>query len=310
MLGLIADPNTPHGLRVDEVTDPIPEVDQALIDVRAVSLNHGEVTHVAARPPGTVHGWDFAGVVRTPATDGSGPAAGARVVGYVLGGAWAQLVAAPTDQFAELPEAVSFEDASTLPVAGMTAIRALDLGGNLLGRRVLITGAAGGVGSLAVQLACRSGAHVTGVVSSEERGSYVRDLGADETIMELDPEGDRYDLILEGVGGKSLGAALARVAPRGLVVNFGNSSHQPTTFGPSVWHYWTNSGSRLHLFQIFDEVAYRGSCHRDLHLLGREVAAGRLATNVGYTANWRDAGPAFEALAGRQIRGKAILTID
>lgn len=310
MLGLVADPEAPDGLRLAKVDDPVPGDDQALIEVRAVSLNHGEVAHVHARPPGTVHGWDYAGVVRAPAADGSGPAEGTRVAGYVIGGAWAQLVAAPTRQFAVLPDAVSLEDAATLPVAGMTAVRALDLGGNLLGRRVLVTGAAGGVGSFAVQLASRSGAHVTGVVRGEERARYVRGLGADQTITELSAEGDRYDLILEGVGGDSLAAALARVAPRGLVVNFGNASNQATTFAPSVWHYWTNPGSRLHLFQVFDEVEQLGSCHRDLRLLGAELAAGRLAANVAVTASWREAGPVLAALVSREVLGKGVLIVD
>ena len=116
-----------------------------------------------------------------------------------------------TDLLAELPDDVSFEAASTLPVAGITAIRALEVGGALLGRRVLVTGAAGGVGRLAIQLAHRAGAHVTGVVRNAERGAGLRELGADELITTLEPDGENFDLLLESVGGASLAAALTRV---------------------------------------------------------------------------------------------------
>ena len=109
-------------------------------------------------------------------------------------------------------------------MAGLTALFALEAGGPLLGRRVLVTGAAGGVGRFAVQLAHNAGAHVTGVVRSLERGEGLRELGADELITELTPEGDPFDLLIESVGGASLGAALARVAPRGTVVAFGAST--------------------------------------------------------------------------------------
>ena len=85
-------------------------------------------------------------------------------MGIVDRGAWAQRVAVPTTTLAPLPDEVSDAQAATLPVAGLTALKALDIGGNPLGRRVLVTGANGGVGRLAVQLAAVAGAHVTALV--------------------------------------------------------------------------------------------------------------------------------------------------
>src|SRR5262249_38409864 len=127
------------------------------------------------------------------------------------------------------PANVSFAQAATLPVAGLTALRTLRHGGALVGRRVLITGAAGGVGTLAVQIAAHSGAHVTAVVGSPERASGLRGLRANEVIEGVDKAQGRFALILESGGGASLSAAVKLVEPNGIVVVYGNSSSQPTT---------------------------------------------------------------------------------
>ena len=134
------------GVEISDVPDPQPGSDQALVEVSAISLNRGEVKRLERSEPGVVWGWDLAGVVARPAADGSGPQRGARVVGLMLRGAWAELAAVRTEWLAELPDGVTFEQAATLPVAGLTALRALELGGFVLGKRVLVTGASGGVG--------------------------------------------------------------------------------------------------------------------------------------------------------------------
>ena len=308
MRALLARPSAPHGVELGEIDSPRPESDEALVAVRAVSLNRGEARYLPRREEGTVHGWDVAGVVEQPAADGSGPAEGERVVGLVSEGAWAEQAAVPTDRLAALPDEVTFEDAATLPVAGMTAVRALEVAGPLMGRRVLVTGASGGVGRFAIQLARDGGAHVTGVSSSPERASGLADLGADEVIPELTAEGEPFDVILESVGGASLAAALARVAPWGTIVAFGNSSGEETTFNVSP--FYALPGARLIGLRIFDEVDRRASGVRDLRLLAERVAAGRLDPQIGVTRSWREAGPTLDDLIERRVRGKAVLTID
>jgi NADPH:quinone reductase len=304
LLTCTADP----GVELAETDDPQPRPDEALVEVEAISLNRGEVRRLETAEPGLVHGWDLAGVVRRAAADGSGPPPGTRVVGLLNPGAWAQLAAVPTVDLAAIPDGVSFAQAACLPVAGMTALLALDIAGNLLGRRVLVTGASGGVGRLAVQLAHHGGAHVTGVSASPERARGLRELGADEVVHELTPEGERFDVVVEGVGGPSLAAALQRVAPDGTVVSFA-STETETSF-PTRSLFGGASGSTLYGLFVFHELPRRGGAGPLLTRLGGLVATGRLDPQIDLELGWRDAGRAIEALLERRVAGKAVLLVD
>ena len=306
MRALVADRSAPAGVSLREAPDPEPGPSEALIEVRAVSLNRGEVRRLPMREEGTIPGWDVAGIVRQPAPDGSGPQAGARVVALADEGGWAELAVAPTSRIAPLPDSVGFAAASTLPVAGVTAVRALEVGGPLLGRRVLVTGAAGGVGRFAVQLAHRAGAHVTGVVRSPERGAGLKEIGADELITELAPEGESFDLLLESVGGASLAAAFTRVGRKGTIVAFGAYSPEPTTF--RVETFYNRGGPRLYGLHVFHELEFHDTGIRDLTLLANALADGWLDPGIGATGRLWEPDELLHALIDRRVAGKAVLT--
>jgi len=306
MQALVAAPNRSDRIEHREVPEPSPARSEAIVEVRAVSLNRGEWNRLTVAQDGWRPGWDVAGIVIQRAADGSGPGEGTRVVGLVSGGGWGERVALPTAQLAELPTTVSFATAATLPVAGLTALRTLRVGGLLLGKHVLVIGAAGGVGRFAVQLAARAGARVTGVVGRTERKNGLVELGATEVTVGLDGARGPFDLILESAGGASLAAAFPLVATGGTIVSFGNSSREPTSF--LINDFYARGGARLYGFFLFYELA-RDPITRDLAYLVAEVAAGRLQAPVAMEVGWKDAGTALKALAERRVDGKAVLNV-
>jgi len=172
----------------------------------------------------------------------------------------------------------------------------------LLGKRVLVTGASGGVGSLAVQLADLSGARVTAVASRDlER---LRERGATEVVPEV--AGGPYDLILESAGGASLAAALDAVAFDGVIVLVGKSSGDdaPLSFRTLV------AGHAQARIETFLSALYEATAGADIATLLELLAAGRLSADVGLEADWADLPAALDALRDRQVAGKAVLTVS
>src|SRR5680860_1525568 len=153
----------------------------------------------------------------------------------------------------------------------------------------------------------RAGAHVTGVASGD-RAEGLRELGADELIDSFEPQGEEFDLILEAVGGASLSAAYKRVAADGTLVTFGDSSGDPVDYKASDF-YGRAAGARVYGFMVFRELARHQSGTRDLRTLADLVAAGELDPQIALEADWREPGPALQALLDRQVAGKAVLHV-
>ena len=309
MLGAVVHENR---LQVKELPSPMRSPSQALVRTIASSINQGEVRGIRSAPHWQISsgevwvpGWDFAGVVENAAEDGSGPPKGARVAGWVRQGAWAEYVSAETDQIVELPANVSFREAATLPIAGLTAWHALRVGGLAAGKRVLVLGANGGVGRFALQIARAAAAHTVGVVTSESKRASISDL-ADEIAVGLPVEG-AYDIILECVGGETLAKCFGLVAPYGSIVSYGNASGEQTCFDPGA--AFRKPCLRLQSFALYDELDRRPSRNEGLADLVDLLSQGRLRTDIVLEVGLADVQQACDALMERRVDGKAVLAI-
>jgi NADPH:quinone reductase-like Zn-dependent oxidoreductase len=301
---VVIDPGAASGWRQGEVDEPVPGPGRVVVATRHVSLNRGDINDVRSGrlPAGAVLGSDLAGVVIRAATDGQGPAAGTRVVA-LASGAFAQRVAVDVDALAVVPDGVNLADTAALPVAGVAAVQALRAGlleTRLKTARVLITGASGGVGRFAVQLAAYGGAHVIAVTSDARRGGELAALGADEVVTDLHQVGGPVDLVLDSVGGGQLVAAWDLLTPNGSVQCVGWSSGEPAVFAP---YAMVGPAKSLNSFLITGPVG------PDLATLVRLVERAELRVHVGWRGRWARIGEAIEALAGRRISGKAVLDL-
>jgi NADPH2:quinone reductase len=310
MRAVVVDPASEGRLSLAEVEEPEPAPSEALVRVAAVSLNRGEVRRAEMNEPGFRPGWDLAGTIERAATDGSGPEEGARVVGFLPSGGWAELAVVPTNALAVLPEGVSFEEAATLPVAGLTAMYALEKGGGLVGKNVLITGASGGAGLFALQLARTSGARVVALVRREEHVEMVSEAGAHEVVVDESGAAARekgpYHLILESVGGEVLGNALSMLAPEGTCVSFGVSGGTEVTFDARSFYF--TGGTKLYGFILFHEVIAHPASGGLVRLV-RLVEEGVLRPRIEVEAPWTEVGEVAARLIERGYTGKAVLRV-
>ncbi|MFI6735108.1 zinc-binding dehydrogenase [Nonomuraea sp. NPDC050451] len=282
---------------------PVPAPDEVLVKVEAFAPNRGETFLLEAPKPGLTPGKDVAGLVVQAAADSSGPPAGTRIVGHPPMGGWAEYATVPTHSIAVLPDEITTVQAAALPLAGITALRLLRAAGAVAGRRLLLTGASGGVGHYLTELAAAAGAEVTAVTATAERGARLRELGAAVIVHDVGAADGPFDVVLESTGGDALAAALARLVPGGTLVWFGQAGRTPAT----VDFFDLLAGPENAVIRHFH---YAGAPYGpDLATLVRLVAGGRLHPEIGRAADWSRTAEVLIDLRERRIRGKAVLTI-
>ena len=292
--------NDERFVQMAEVDEPSVADGQVLIEVEAFSINRGELTLLESGRPNWRPGQDVAGVVLDSPPDG--PPTGARVVALADWEGWAERVAVPGERVAVLPDDLSTTQAAALPLAGVTALRLLRRAGSVLGERLLITGASGGVGHFLAQLATAAGASVTAVTRSTERGQRLEQLGATVVQRVEDAEGP-FSVILESVAGEVFSAAMAKAARDALVLWFGHGSRQPITLTFSTRDY---PGVNIEIFSYHYTPVARDE---DLATLVRLVSNGQLDIEIGRQESWEHTSGVLADLRDRKIRGKAVLTV-
>ncbi|TAK31861.1 MAG: alcohol dehydrogenase [Chloroflexota bacterium] len=311
MLAVVVDHAAPNHLALRDVAPPSPAPSEALVRAAAFSLNRGEIQRAMNAKAESRPGWDIAGTVEKAAADGSGPAVGTRVVGLAAIRAWAELVAVPTDALATLPVDVSFTQAATLPVAGLTALHAVERATGLIGRKVLVTGASGGVGLFACQLAHLAGARVAGLVRDAKHAAMVEGAGAERAIISIDGTAAKdfgpYRLIVESVGSGVLENVVGMLAPDGVCVSFGATAGADIPY--NLWSLIGTGGASLYGLGIFNALK-RESAAIGLERLVYLVATQRLRPHVAVEASWTEVGQVAQQLLDRRMAGKAVLRID
>jgi NADPH:quinone reductase len=307
MRALVADPTASPALSLADVPEPTPGPGELLLDMEAASVNRGEIRSAAKQPPGTVIGWDVAGTVAALGEGVTTFDVGERVV--VLSpnsGSFAERVVVPAEWAAPLPSACDFVTAAALPVAGVTAAGILRLARTHAGDRVLVTGAAGGVGQFTLQLALQTRATVTGQAGREERAAAVRDTGAEALVHPGDgsPVDGEFDVVLDGIGGPMLGPLLDATARNGRMVVYGNSADAESTFRVEAFY---PKGITIFGFRVFTSVP-PAQAVKDMATLADQAASGTLSVKVQATAPLAEALPLIADLYDRKVTGKVVLT--
>ncbi|MGF1449837.1 MAG: zinc-binding dehydrogenase [Opitutales bacterium] len=311
MKAVLVDPNAPGRLALGEAPKPKPAPHEALVRVETISVNRGEVMFAQNNEPGSRIGWDIAGVVEAPAANGPGPAKGTRVVGWTKNEtAWAELAAVPLTELCPLTPGLNPEVACTLPVAGLTALYTLERGERLLGSRVLVTGATGGVGQFAVQLATLMGAEVVAPVRKADAVDGVKALGAVEVPVDTNGEATRalgpYRLIVDGIGGDFLSAILPGLDQDGRAVLYGVSGG--LNIAVPVPLMLGSGRGRIEGFTLYRDSEFESSS-KGLARLQKLALSGRLQTPIAVRESWDKVGEIAQGLLDRSYTGKAVLHV-
>ncbi|MEM8808813.1 MAG: zinc-binding dehydrogenase [Cyanobacteria bacterium P01_G01_bin.38] len=302
------------GLDFTDVDRPTPLPHQSLVRVVAFSLNRGEINFAQSpASKGRTIGWDYVGIIELSAADGTGLKKGTRVVGWRTEmDAFAEYVIGDSKFLAPIPDTVSDTQAAALPVAGLTALAAIDKGDRILGRSALITGVTGGVGYFALQLAKLSGARTVAQVRRSEQATFARDIGADAVVVTADGQGldaeGPYHLVVDGIGGSWFGPLLRVTAKGGILVSYGSSGSNESRFNLSPDLYGNGGQRRIYGLTLYSEIEIEPSSVALGRLL-QLVESDRLALPDITTADWSETPKLAGDLLARRFSGKAVMTI-
>lgn len=302
----------PEVMQLVDLPDPIAGRDQVLINVSAIGLNFADTVqirnqYVTQQKLPLIPGLEVVGT--TPE--------GKRVLASISEGAYAQKVVAHKSAAMEIPEGVSDEAALAMLVQGTTAWHILKTFGHLApGESVVVHAGAGGVGSVAIQLAKMWGARVIAVTSSDEKSALAKSLGADVTVdaksanlaqaMLEANNGKPVDLVLEMVGGKTFDASLEVLAPFGRVIVYGMASGEMATPVNSISLLGSNKTiTGFWLGHCFGKKELLDDVIAQLFVL---IKNGKLKPIIGATFPLSKAGDAHRAIVGRGTTGK--ITLD
>jgi NADPH:quinone reductase-like Zn-dependent oxidoreductase len=311
-------------LELRDIDKPVPKANEVLVRVHAAVLHRGD-WHVMTglpylirlvvptlglrKPKVPVRGMDVAGQVEAVGPNVTRFQLGDAVFGWCEG-SFAEYAVAPEDQLAPKPANLSFEQAAAVPISGFAALQALrDVGEVQAGQQVLVIGAAGGVGSFAVQLAKAYGAQVTGVASTSQL-ELVRSIGADDVIdytrEDVTDGTRRWDLILDTAGRRTLSQLRRALTPKGTLVIVGGE-------GAGRWMGGFTRNLRAPVLSRFvgQRLRMLASKERpeDLQTLRELLEAGKLTPRIGRTYPLREVPEAMRALEAGHTRGKVVITV-
>lgn len=321
----------PELLRLAELPDPQPGPGQALVRVRAIGLNFADCMARAGVYPNTpkppfVPGMEVAGEVVALGEGVTEPPVGTAVAAVPIFGGHAEYVVVKASHLRPLPSGLSFVEGASFVVTGLTADHALFTVGRLrAGEKVAILAAAGGVGTVAVQMALQAGAHVLAVASSQAKQELVRKLGAQEVVgYEHYPKAvaSGVDVVLDSVAGSLFRPGWRALRPDGRYVLFGLAS----AVGPRRIRYFKAAVELVRMGVVIPSLLVQ-SCktlagfnlslvpHLAPHLsqryqvLCRKVQDGELKPIVGKVFSFSDLPSAHAFLQGRGSFGKVVVTV-
>ncbi|MGV9214097.1 NAD(P)-dependent alcohol dehydrogenase [Micromonospora sp. RB23] len=316
----------PETLVLSEVATPTPAPNDVLVRVRAASLNAydwhamrgdprmARLTMGLPRPRARIRGRDIAGRVEAVGADVRDIRVGDAVFGDLgdANGAFAEYACVPATQVAPMPANLTPQQAAALPLAGSTALMGLcDVGRVEPGQRLLVNGASGGVGTLAVQLGKALGATVTGVCSTRNV-DLVRSLGADDVVdYRRDDFADgtrRHDVVLDLVGNRSLTELRRALTPTGTLVLSGGGVYGG---GSVVGPVWLIARGRLLAPLVRQRIVTLTTTpsRRHLDTLRDHVEAGRVTPVVDRTYPLHQVPDAIRYVEGEHARAKVVITV-